>query len=292
MAVEMSMMGSVFGQGLGVSDNIASGFTLMAMVMSILSFPLYYIMGIIGVFFATGLLHVGVKIFGGKGEVGQSFKALVYGGMTPGFFASIPTAGLMLLTYVLPLEMKIISFLATIPFYAIFGIWAFYLETKGISILHNVSMLRAFVMVVAIPLIIFCAVALLIFSLMAAVAVVNPSTFTGARAVGFSELGAPMLGGWTFHAAETDEQFQAALKNNLPYRIEVTDISVTSGGSECTTTGGTGVYEIGSQFTVTARCGPEDAGSQYDIRLDITYDNLGTGTSGLTDSGVLTGTVS
>jgi hypothetical protein len=120
----------------------------------------------------------------------------------------------------------------------------------------------------------------------------NPNTWTGSRAVGFTDLGAPDIGSWNLGSESSDDQFQVALKNYMPHTISVTEISVTIGNTECTTTGGTGTYDPGSSFTVTARCGPQTEGSSYSADVKLTYDNLGTDISGIVESGVLTGTVS
>jgi hypothetical protein len=137
-----------------------------------------------------------------------------------------------------------------------------------------------------------------------ALGVFNPATWTGSRATGFTNLGAPASGAWKLGAAVGAGQFQLNLANNLPSRINITDVNVTIGATQCpgveevngAAVGGglgSGSVGIGSQFTVTSDdCGAQSAGSAYTAKVELTYDNLDTGLTGFRETGTLTGTVS
>jgi hypothetical protein len=128
----------------------------------------------------------------------------------------------------------------------------------------------------------------------------NPSTWTGARATGFTNMGAPAAGAWKLSATNASNQFQLVLKNNLPSRISVTGVDVKIGTTLCENEAinnvdvgsSGGITEgISSAFTVTASCGTQTAGSSYTSTVSLTYDNLDTGLTALSESGSLTGTV-
>ena len=132
-----------------------------------------------------------------------------------------------------------------------------------------------------------------------ALGVFNPSTWTGDRATGFTNIGAPASGAWKV-SANTPGNFQVNLRNNLPSRINIT--SATSVTIESTTcdgleVGGVGLLSaettvgIGNTFNITANCTGLTAGSAYTASVKVVYDNLDTGIDAFTDSGTLTGTV-
>lgn len=110
------------------------GFGMMlksGMVSSIIGlFLMFLVFGIIGIFVSGAIIHLGVKLFGGKRGYKETVKAVIYGG-TPGYiFGWIPFIGL------------------------IFGIWAFILEIFGISELQEMSTGKA-VAAILVPVIIF-----------------------------------------------------------------------------------------------------------------------------------------
>jgi hypothetical protein len=141
-----------------------------------------------------------------------------------------------------------------------------------------------------------------------ALGVFNPATWTGSRATGFQNIGAPASGAWKLDDTPAADQFQIALKNNLPSRINITDVAVTIGATACQTNEtvavgggsdtvvgggvGSGSVGIGSQFTLKAFCDAQTAGSSYTASVEVTYDNLDTGLGGFKETGSLTGTVS
>jgi hypothetical protein len=124
-----------------------------------------------------------------------------------------------------------------------------------------------------------------------ALGVFDPSTWTGDRATGFSNIGAPASGAWKLAATNATDQFQIQLTNNLPSRMNITAISITIGTTSCTATAGTGAVGIGGSITVTAYCGTQTANSPYTADVSLTYNNLDTGITGLKESGKVTGTV-
>jgi uncharacterized protein (UPF0333 family) len=124
-----------------------------------------------------------------------------------------------------------------------------------------------------------------------ALGVFDPSTWTGDRATGFSNMGAPASGAWKLSAANASDQFQLQLTNNLPSRINITAISVSIGTTSCPNIAGTGTVGIGGSITVNAYCGAQTANSPYTADVTLTYNNLDTGITGLKESGKVTGSV-
>jgi hypothetical protein len=84
-----------------------------------------YICSLILSFVVSGFIHLFVKLFKGKGDYSDTYKALIYANTPSLLFGWVPYAGI------------------------IFGLYSFYLSLKGISKLHEVSMIRAFIMLIA-----------------------------------------------------------------------------------------------------------------------------------------------
>jgi hypothetical protein len=84
-----------------------------------------YICSLILSFVVSGFIHLFVKLFKGKGDYSDTYKALIYASTPSLLFGWVPYAGI------------------------IFGLYSFYLSLKGISKLHEVSMIRAFIMLIA-----------------------------------------------------------------------------------------------------------------------------------------------
>ncbi len=122
--------------------------------------------------------------------------------------------------------------------------------------------------------------------------VFNPATWTGSRATGFTNIGAPEPGAWKLGATNATDQFQLVLANNLPSRINITAIAVSVGATSCTATSGTGSVGVGTGITINAYCTDQTAGSTYSADVELTYDNLDTGLTGFKEMGTITGTVS
>ena len=99
-------------------------------------YPLIYIiivhLGIAGTFIGSGIIHLFIMLFNGKGTYMDTFKARVYGSV-PSLLWAIPMAAIIL---VISSEIMIIlvSILGIIP-----GVYSLYLEVIGLSVLHKIS---------------------------------------------------------------------------------------------------------------------------------------------------------
>jgi hypothetical protein len=294
LVLPMLIMGS--GSGFSLESltmpSLNSLSTLLDLIQ-IMMFAVVYVLLVLAILLVAGIYHVFARLLGGSGGYSQSFKALAYGGTTPSLIGAPITIAIsaVIMSNAIPEELVTLLYWVSSGVSLVIGIWAIVIVSFGFSRLHDVSFLRGLVIALTVPLIMI-AIMLLLTVYAYSLLVFNPSTWTGSRATGFVNLGAPATGGWKFSQDVKDDQFQLALRNYMPSRIRVTDISVTINNEECTTTGGTGTYDIGSSFTVTARCDPQSEGSSYNAHVELTYDNLDTDISGLVDSGDLTGTVS
>ncbi len=123
-----------------------------------------------------------------------------------------------------------------------------------------------------------------------ALGVFNPATWTGSRATGFTNIGAPASGAWLATTNATNN-FQLNLQNNLPSRINVTGVTVSGVGSSCTIGIPGSITAIGGSLNLIGDCAGVTAGS-YTATVTITYDNIDTGLDGFVETGTLTGTVS
>lgn len=97
-----------------------------------------YLIGLPLSFLSAGLIHLGVLLFKGKGNYESTYKAMVYGGTSSGLLGWIPFIGFVFILY------------------------SIYLETRGLSKLHSVSMWRALAMLLLIPLIIAAVMAVVV----------------------------------------------------------------------------------------------------------------------------------
>jgi hypothetical protein len=93
--------GALFGSELGLSI--------------ITFFIMFLLFGLIGIFLSGAIIHLGVRLFGGKRGYGETVKALIYGGTPSYIFGWIPLIG------------------------PIFALWAFILEIFGIRELQDLS---------------------------------------------------------------------------------------------------------------------------------------------------------
>jgi len=116
---------TVFGLS-GVPIEEMGPFAVLGIFLPIVSF----ILSLFSVFIITGIIHVFAMVFGGKGDYSATFKAMAYGATPSLLFGWLPFVG------------------------PIFSIYSLYLQLKGISALHQVSMGRAFLIIFLIPLII------------------------------------------------------------------------------------------------------------------------------------------
>lgn len=91
---------------------------------------LLYLIGLLGLFVTSGIVHLFAMLLGGKGKYSTTYKAMAYGDTPSLLLGWIPFAGF------------------------IFYLYALYLSIKGVSILHKISMLRAIVAILALIIII------------------------------------------------------------------------------------------------------------------------------------------
>jgi hypothetical protein len=95
-----------------------------------------YILTVVGTFVIAGFIHLFIRLLGGKGSYSFTYKGIVY--------ASTPSLLLGWIPYV-----------GFIP-----GIYAFYLELKGLSKLHQIGMGRVFVAIFVVPFLLIFLIAL------------------------------------------------------------------------------------------------------------------------------------
>jgi len=119
-----------------------------------------------------------------------------------------------------------------------------------------------------------------------ALGVFNPTTWTGSRATGFANVGAPTE--WQL----SGNSFDVIIPNHVGVGITVLNVTVDLGGSNINWTEGSTDIATGSteQFTVTLPSSVT-SGSPYSAEVKILYQKAG-GTLNLTDTGTLTGTAS
>lgn len=91
---------------------------------------MFYIIALIGSFIGAAIIHLFARLLKGKGDYSATYKALTYANTPSLLLGWVPWVGI------------------------IFGLYSFYLGLKGISKLHNVSMIRAFVILFVIPFVI------------------------------------------------------------------------------------------------------------------------------------------
>ncbi|MGM5487654.1 MAG: YIP1 family protein [Nanobdellota archaeon] len=126
--------------------------TLIVIVAGIFGAILGFAIGLGMVFVGAGILHLFLMLVGGKGDYLQTFKLITY--------SSAPMALLAIFTLLI-----IIPFLGPIIFGLIAlaaTIFQLILEVKGAMVLHEISMGKAAVAVIVIPLVIALFIALIV----------------------------------------------------------------------------------------------------------------------------------
>ena len=83
-----------------------------------------YLISLLGSFVGAGVIHLFAKMFGGKGDYSATYKASVYSSTPSLLFGWIPYLNILV------------------------GIYSLYLYLKGLSILHEISMGRAFLIAI------------------------------------------------------------------------------------------------------------------------------------------------
>lgn len=107
----------------------------------------FYIGVLILQFISIGIIHLFTKLLKGRGNFSSTYKAFIYGS-TP----------LLLLGLIFWININFIRWANIIV-----SLYSLYLAIKGISKLHEVSMLRAFVIVFILPLLITMIIGMIYF---------------------------------------------------------------------------------------------------------------------------------
>ncbi len=113
-------------------------------------YPLIYLgvifFSLLLLFIWTGLMHLGIKMMGGKGKYGDTFRSDVYGS-TPSLLWGIPSLALSVLLFQ-NTAWEIIDFIVTL----VIAIYSFLLTLIGLSLYHNLSKSKAFIGAILLPL--------------------------------------------------------------------------------------------------------------------------------------------
>ncbi|MBI4014741.1 MAG: YIP1 family protein [Candidatus Aenigmarchaeota archaeon] len=112
---------------------MAAGFSIMPMpVMGgavIAGLAILWLLQIAVLFLSAGIMHIAVKMLGGKSGYANTYRALAYGATPAALFGIIPFIGIVA------------------------SLYSLYIEVKGISALQKMSTGRAVVAVLVVPLI-------------------------------------------------------------------------------------------------------------------------------------------
>ena len=112
---------------------------------------MYYILYMMGTFAGAGLMHVIIKTFKGNGNYIATYKAISYS-LTPYFLFG------WIILYIVsallsPLVTQMGGLITQFVAWLILGAYIIYLQTMGISKLHGISKLRAF-LIIMLPIIV------------------------------------------------------------------------------------------------------------------------------------------
>lgn len=123
-------------------------------------YPLAYVVGVlislIGFFMLTGMIHLFLRLIGGKGKYDDTLKGVVYAG-TPQYLWGI-VVGLGYLLYFD--NSNVIMALGIVS--VLFGLYSIVLEVIGMKILHKLSTMRAFLGCFLLPALVVVAVLTLV----------------------------------------------------------------------------------------------------------------------------------
>ncbi len=117
----------------GISDNseIPFNFLAKAMPVPVIVIPIFsYVFTLLFPFLFAGIIQLAAKLLKGSGDYAATYKATIYAGTPSTLLSWIPVVG------------------------GILGLWSLYLIIKGVSVLHEVSMGRAVVIVLFLLLVI------------------------------------------------------------------------------------------------------------------------------------------
>jgi len=104
-------------------------------------YTILYLFSLVFSFIGVGIIHLSAKLLGGKGDYSATYKVFAYGTTPTLLFGWIPWIGLILALY------------------------SYYLELKGLSKLHDVTMSRSFV-ITLLPVAVIMIILLIMFLVM------------------------------------------------------------------------------------------------------------------------------
>jgi len=116
--------------GMSDSSQISFDFLAKALPFPIIAIPIFsYVSTLLFPFLVAGIIQLSAKLLKGSGDYAATYRAIVYAGTPATLLSWIPFVGF------------------------IFGLWSLYLVIKGVSILHEVSMGRAVLIVLLLLLV-------------------------------------------------------------------------------------------------------------------------------------------
>lgn len=124
---------------------------LITIILMSVGVLMYYILYMMGTFAGAGLMHVIIKTFKGNGNYIATYKAISYS-LTPYFLFG------WIILYIVsallsPLVTQMGGLITQFVAWLILGAYIIYLQTMGISKLHGISKLRAF-LIIMLPIIV------------------------------------------------------------------------------------------------------------------------------------------
>jgi len=235
------------------------------------------------VIFALTLLgaaavHLFVFMLRGSKGFHQTYKALMYA-TAPLIFLSL-IFPIFLLTVIVSLDYSLLAIISMGLFVAV-GLWSIYIAIKGLSKLHEISVLKAVAALVIIPLIVAIALSFVAFAFLSSFflgGIFNPSAYIGGSgsATGFGELGLPSQWQYAY-----DGSFSVALKNNAGVPITINSVTANCGAEGSTIVletldpmhlelSGSITYSTGDE-----RCQLKNPGDSYSVSLIVRYLDAG-----------------
>jgi len=276
-----------------MNDPLLQQFFQYVILVSLISMldPLSLLLNYVIIFaftlLAAAAIHFFVYVLRGSKGFQQTYKALMYSSAPLIFLA------LVFPLYLLSFDYPFMVFPA-IALIVIAASWSLLIAVKGLSKLHEISVLKAVVSLVIIPLIIGIALYFVAFMFLSSffLGMFNPSAYLGAggSATGFGELGLPSQWQYAY-----DGSFSVTLKNNAGTPITINSVTVNCGAEGSMVvletldplsleSGGDITYSSGSE-----RCALKEPGETYSVSVDVRY--LQGGGLPKTASGTVTGRI-
>jgi len=211
---------------------------------------LAYVGNLFGTFINAAIIHLFAKIYSAKGSYRDTYQSLVYSTTPVAIFFFIPVIN---------------------------GLWALYLNIKGLSILHRISMGRA-TLILFTPIILAIIIAVIIFTAFA-------SGLAGYQNSGISGLQGFSSPSDDWYLSESD--FMITLTNDFGNSINITDSVITYLGHNSTSVfvnnalvgdGNGVVIPSGSPATFVYNIdGETDPDKTYILFITITHKSVASG---------------